>query len=1225
MFKEIFSFEVRSGFKRPATYLYFGVLFLFFFMIGIAVAGVLPTSRTDSNTTVNSAVAIANILNSMGGNIFSILVSVILIASVGVAIQKDYQYNSHALFFTKPVSKPGYFFGRLAGGLTLALFIFSGSLLGYLTGILNGIGNPAVGAFRFLNFAQPFLLFTVINTVLLGLVFFSLITFTRSTMAAYIFAVVLMVLQIVIVVLGANDEYKKAAAILDPLGVNALGYITRYWTPQEKNTQLLPLTGVLLYNRLLWLAIALVVGIVSYLKFSFSQFLQPFTWFRKKRLAVMEEKPVKLYDAIPVVTQQFEGKNQWRQLLYLAKFEFYRAVKNPFYIIIVLLCLGIIVLSLVLEDKFSPAPTYKVTYRMVSSVMNVCSSFGVIYLIFSSGTHIWRNKEARMDELVGTTPVSNSNLFFSSFMALCGAMLLLLLMAFLSGVFGQLYSGVYRIDLSQYFVAILIRFFEVIVIIGLCLSVQSYAPNKFLGFLFSLFPLLFLPIIFGLLEWNGDLYDFNSAGASKPYSDMNGFGGIFSVWPFYRLYWFAITGILILLAVLLYPRGKEKALKQRWYLSEQLRGQRFRGYTIVLVLVAVAAGGFIYYQNNVLIYNPSSKTSEKTIAAMEKKYKKYQWLRQPKIVAVNVNADIYPRTRELHVSGFYTLKNNTDVPIDTIYIDYPGGKKSPVTFSRLDFSSPARVIENSQDYGVRLFKLMQPLQPNDSVDLAFDFRYTPRGLFDRLNSVVVANGTFIHNSYLPTIGYNKGGELSQNAARKEHGLPPQPRMAAVNDSVARRNNDISRDADWIRFTTTVSTTEGQIAIAPGYLIKDWQKNGRHYFKYEMDSPILNFYSFLSAAYEVKKDKWRGVAIEVYYQKGHEFNIDRMIKSVKRSLEYYTTNFGPYQHRQVRILEFPRYASFAQSFPNTIPYSESMGFIQKVLPGPDKIDYPFYVTAHEVAHQWWGHQVTAADVQGNAVISETLSQYAALMVMEKEYGKDAMRKFLKDEMDGYLRGRTFDGKGEQPLMLCEGQQYIHYNKGSVVMYALKDFLGEAVLNQALRDFLQKNKFKGPLYTNTEELVSYIEGATPDSLKYLVSDLFKRITVYENYVTALDYKKQSNGSYKVKLTVGSAKFYADSVGKQRRVTVNDYMDIGIFAGRDTNGVYRPLVLQRVKMDRPLKTFEFIVKGKPVSAGIDPYLKLIDRTPDNNIVPFGTVPGKVDLDPNKSQLPFPMARKE
>lgn len=58
-----------------------------------------------------------------------------------------------------------------------------------------------------------------------------------------------------------------------------------------------------------------------------------------------------------------------------------------------------------------------------------------------------------------------------------------------------------------------------------------------------------------------------------------------------------------------------------------------------------------------------------------------------------------------------------------------------------------------------------------------------------------------------------------------------------------------------------------------------------------------------------------------------------------------------------ILEFPGYADFAQAFPNTIPYSETLGFVADLR--GDSLDYVFYTTAHEVAHQWWGHQRQAA--------------------------------------------------------------------------------------------------------------------------------------------------------------------------------------------------------------------------------------------------------------------------
>ena len=176
----------------------------------------------------------------------------------------------------------------------------------------------------------------------------------------------------------------------------------------------------------------------------------------------------------------------------------------------------------------------------------------------------------------------------------------------------------------------------------------------------------------------------------------------------------------------------------------------------------------------------------------------------------------------------------------------------------------------------------------------------------------------------------------------------------------------------------------------------------------MDSPIWNFVSFLSARYEVLRDKHNGVNIEIYYHKGHEYDLQRMVKGIKRTLDYCDANFSMYQHKQVRIIEFPRYQLFAQSFPNTIPFSEGIGFIMDVDKESD-IDMAFYVTSHEVGHQWWGHQVAGGNVQGATMIVESMAQYTALMVMEHEYGKNNMEKFLKYELDRYLRGRSGERK------------------------------------------------------------------------------------------------------------------------------------------------------------------------------------------------------------------------
>jgi aminopeptidase N len=270
----------------------------------------------------------------------------------------------------------------------------------------------------------------------------------------------------------------------------------------------------------------------------------------------------------------------------------------------------------------------------------------------------------------------------------------------------------------------------------------------------------------------------------------------------------------------------------------------------------------------------------------------------------------------------------------------------------------------------------------------------------------------------------------------------------------------------------------------------------------------------------------------------------MIDGVKKSLSYFTANFSPYQHKQVRILEFPRYERFAQAFPNTIPFSESIGFIAD-LRQKDALDYVFYVTAHEVAHQWWAHQVIGGNVQGSTVLTETMAQYSALMVMEKEYGKAHMKRFLRYELDRYLRARGNEAIAEMPLVLVENQGYIHYRKGSLVMYALRDYIGEERVNRALAKFLDDHAFSGPPYTTATELVKYFRAEAPPEYQEVITDLFERITLYDLKTNEATVTKRPDGKYSVKLTVASIKLRSDDKGEEKPVPINDWIDIGVFA--------------------------------------------------------------------------------
>ena len=472
------------------------------------------------------------------------------------------------------------------------------------------------------------------------------------------------------------------------------------------------------------------------------------------------------------------------------------------------------------------------------------------------------------------------------------------------------------------------------------------------------------------------------------------------------------------------------------------------------------------------------------------------------------------------------------------------------------------------------------------------------------------------------MGYSAQGELTDNKTRKKYDLPPNNLRPHPSDSLALGDTYISKDADWIDFEATVSTSKDQIAIAPGYLQKEWIENDRRYFYYKMDSKILNFYAFNSGRYQVKKEMFKGISLEIYYHKPHTFNIDRMMKGMKASLDYNSKNFSPYQHKQVRIIEFPRTGgSFAQSFPNTIPFSEGVGFIADVDDeDTDGVDYPFAITVHEVAHQWWAHQVIGADVLGATMLSESMSEYVSLKVLEHQQGKDQMRIFLKKALDDYLLQRTMERKRENALMYNDGQGYIHYQKGSLVLYALSDYIGEENLNGALKKYVEKVQFQEPPYTTSIEMVEYLRDATPDSLQYTIKDMFETITLYRNRIVDAKTTELENGTYQVDIEFEVSKYRNDEKGKRYygekvgdtltyktdkmkkpilSVPLADYIDVGIFTEEEVDGEMQEkiLYLKKHKITSINNKVTLIVDKKPTEVGVDPFNKLIDTQSEDN----------------------------
>ena len=211
----------------------------------------------------------------------------------------------------------------------------------------------------------------------------------------------------------------------------------------------------------------------------------------------------------------------------------------------------------------------------------------------------------------------------------------------------------------------------------------------------------------------------------------------------------------------------------------------------------------------------------------------------------------------------------------------------------------------------------------------------------------------------------------------------------------------------------------------------------------------------------------------------------------------------------------------------------------------KIDMVTYVTAHELGHQWWAHQEMASDQQGSASVTETLAQWTALMNMEHRYGRYAMPMFLTYERDSYLRSRGSEVVEELPLERVEDQGYIHYRKGSLVMYRLKEVLGEATVNRALHRFVAQFAFKPPPYARSVDFVTLLRReAGPDPARQaLITDLWEKITLYDLKAKKAVWTRLPDGRARVTLTLDAKKLYADGQGKERAVAFREVLPLGV----------------------------------------------------------------------------------
>jgi ABC-type transport system involved in multi-copper enzyme maturation permease subunit len=1200
----IFRFEFAYQVRRLSTWLPFAALVVVAFLF---IRENVVSDNLYADFLANSPFIIAVV------TVFCSLFWLLVAAGVaGEVAARDVETGMHPLTYTAPVSKAEYLGGRFLAVFALNALILLAVPLGVLVAAhAPGVDPRIVGPFRPEAYLAAYGFLALPNALLGTAVQFAWATLGRRAVASYggsvmLFAVVYGGIFAVMYFL----ENQRLAVLLDAFAhLFVTSDLLLGWTAAEKNTRLIALEGTLLRSRLLWMGVALGALAFTYARFRFEHLAVRPWWSRMARRrdahAPTPGGIATTPNSVPHVRQTFGWTTRARQTLDIAwtSFRTLATSRGGLIVTLPIAVVAVMVLPEHMQDQGTPLlprTEYVLTFLTapLTDFVTVWVIIPMLTLVWA-GELVWREREAGLGEITDAAPVPEWVPFLGKFLGLGLALAVWMAVLMAIGILIQLQMGYGRYEIGLYLTVLFgLQLPQYLLFALLALVVQGLAAQKYAGHFVSLIAYAF--ILFAARLGIGHKLLVYGSAPEWYYTDMRGFGPSLEPWGWFMLYWAAWALLLAVAARLLWVRGLERGARVRLHLA---RGRLTRPTAAAAVLAAglvLGLGGFIFYNTNVLNSYRSASSVVETRAEYERRYGRYADVPQPRLAGASLRIDIHPRRRGAEIRGSYRLVNETAAPIGTIHLaPAPSVRTTSVAFDR-----PARRVNAEDGLWHHVYALAAPLQPGDSLRLSFAVGFEPRGFrngaYDPVLSVTETSTYFRSQDVLPEIGYQAARELLKPAERRAHGLAARPLVPTLADAEAGQDGTgdaVRATGERMEFEAVIGTDADQVAVAPGALRRAWTEGGRRYFHYATDARIGS-YSFFSARYAVHEERWTPagggapVTIQVYHHPAHAANLDRMVRSVRASLDYNTRAFGPYPHGPViRLVENPGRGMGAHAEATTIDYTEGFSRFNPAN-DPQGLDFPFAVIAHEMAHQW---QVPHAFAEGAPLLSESFAWYAAMGVVERTYGRahlERLRRFFRQP------GPIPPIRPSAPLLQAL-DPYAAYRKGPFALFALREYAGEERVNLAFRRLIEPHHRAALPGATTLDLYRELQAVTPDSLRYLLHDLFAANTFWELETERATATQTGPRAWQVTLRIKARKVAVDTAGKETEVPMDEWIPVGVFAPTVQGAEFgETLYLRSHRIRSGAQTITVTVPRKPSDAGIDPYLLLIDLERFDNV---------------------------
>jgi len=1171
MLAAMFRFEMGYHFRQVS----FCVAALLFLILGV----LMPFGNFGGEEIHRNAPHVINFIICLL-SLFTIFVSTLAGAAV---VLRDAQHRMEPLIFSTSIGRLPYFVVRLGGLLTAVFLVMCLAAAGAATVTFIAPASQ-LGPFHLSYYVVPLLLFGLPGVVFCGSIVFATALLTRNIRWVYTAGVLMFIIYFTASILGNSPVMAGSipapggpgwvSVLIDPFGFTAFFGETMNWPVWRRNQELFPLTPPFVANRLLWTTISLAMLALSYNRFKFRTLSEKDTASARK--AVAQTAPATAYRTIRTLTN---GQHyHWQAFRRVLTLEIKTLFGNPVMTTLIF-ALWVFFNAIELFENLSNGP-YGVRSYATSGILTeqlVAVRPALLLILFYASELIHREKTTGIHPLIFSTPVSVTAFAMAKSLSLVVWIMALITVHMAVGVAVQWFSGFGQFEWGTYLSLYYYAGLPLVLYAILIIFIQTIIPNKYLGMLIS--ALIIGIFIFGRkLGLESYLTRFATAPRLR-YSDFDGFGHSSLSFTWYMRYW-------TLVALALAGIGTDM-----W--AGNARGRMRTGITSarpamvfssVCALLAIGAGIFIQYQNGLSAHNRIGTTNAAWQAQYERKYKPLASTPQPVITDVNLQTDLFPADQYYTVKGSVRIKNKSGQPITMLCI----GIDPEVELVELAPERASRV-SSDETFGQRGYRTDVPLAPGAEMTIHFEIRADRSG-FKTFNAEhsVAANGSYIElEKYLPHFGYRAAYEIENVEERRQNGLPVRGNIQSTD-----------REYHFIHFQNIISTEAGQQAITVGTLVKSWVRGGRRYFHYQSKDLIPYMFALSTARYAVKTEKYKGTTFRIYHHADHRQNVPAMMQAMKDALDYGNAHFGTYPRHELTLAEIPHYPGSATAYPGLIFSQERTNF--RSDPGDSTgFNFTYATAAHETAHQWWAVRVAAPSGPGYALLTESLAKYTEAMVTEKRFGKMYLRPYHVKDSQLYFAYRSATAEREIPLWQTTDQPFVHYQKGGLALFRLKEVLGETHLNRALRELVTLHGY--PLQKpDPASLVDALKRGANTSQARLVDEVFKKVIVFDNDIKILNNKALPDNKRLLTLEINVRKTDETS-GKPVPLKPDDAIDIAVFNLQITPNVAppKPVYLRRHHFSKNRSVVQIVVPRNSETVMLDPFSYMLDGSDHNNIV--------------------------